>query len=515
MKRFITDNLSLPYTKRDLFVPTNAKSSNSLFNEVIAKLNTNFEYLIDMGTLNVPLSTATPESRTNLFLYFNDSSPLSSAPNSFNLSALDGNNTKFTKLSHKSYSRYGILSNILCLLDSTNQEIYIYRSGEYSEANQTVKFNSDYQLITKYSNVKPNGNLSFENIKEIELSDDGFLYVLDDFLELLIIYDMNDIILNSVFTGKIQQIKKIVNGNQLKKQTNGFSPSAISLSNGYAYVYNSFNSSVIKFDKNFNIVDSFSVQYTPKIEISGMVLDSDENVYLLYADGYSTKSNNNGELLKSGYFKDALGAGEEYLNIEISNKDNKNLFIITNKSVFKKDADRFDKSIGSFDFDNRESQFKYISNFYDIEVSSNSLYILTNYGIIVLDDVDYYLHLYQTDKLSNNIIGYEIAYDDELEQEFVFNEKFQRLVYDHLLYYHLIYRRPVVDYSPKGNELYGGFVTVKKDNIDINSYLVGINEVFSSAVFNRCIEKVYEIQEKIIEVLDAKRKEIAPVTLEL
>jgi hypothetical protein len=245
-----------------------------------------------------------------------------------------------------------------------------------------------------------------------------------------------------------------------------------------------------------------------------MSLDSDENLYILYDDGYCTKHSSSGESLNSGYFKDALELSSNYKSLVFSEINKNSIFVVTNKSIFKKDKDRFDKPIGSFNFIHRESNFRFIDTYYDVDTSENTIYVLTSSGILAVEDVDFYNHLYQTNK-RNEFIDIELAYDDELEQDFVFNEKFQRLIFNHLLYYHLINKKPIIDYSTNGEEMFGGFITAPKKTIDINSYLIGINEVYSSSVFNRCIEKIYELQEIIIEIISPSKKDRQPITLNL
>jgi hypothetical protein len=415
-------------------------------------------------------------------------------------------------------------------------------SGELSP-DTMVKTNN----FTKIKNL---GNYNFSNISGITINSHKHLFVCDSGLKLLIKYDLNDIFnLNTSVTP--QKVLEIYNGDRDSENVIDFSPSIIDVqtTTDDLLVYDTYSNSIIILDLNLNERLKFSID-NENIEVADVKFGSDSNIYILHTNGYLLRYTLYGEKIDGGFMRDPLQQQnnlEVYKKISFSDNIEGAFYILTNLSVFRKYIQRFGESVGSFllptvisytliggknstmggelsataatvNLNTFAVGVKNIveTNYVDITLSNNGkIYILGNNLLLAISDVETFITLYDTNNLQYSIPLNDIKVsDDELDQEFVFNWSIQKLIYNIYNLYHSIDQKAILDYTEIGEEIFYNTQTVIKPEMpDNNNLEIGLNEIWSSAVFNRVLENVYSTQQKVLNILEIEKLDKPPVTL--
>lgn len=507
--RHITDELKLPNSEIDLSISPNINSGKSIFDEKINKIQENFNYLKSLGTIAVPVSEQNKKNiYSDLFLKLN-SSDKSITSLHMDYSINDVYNDNYHLMAHNTYNISNIEYNILCILNKDTQTIDIYKSEKYNKVDNELKYSSNYTFITSYSKIKENGNLFFVDITGISLTNDGYLFVVDSGLELILKYDINAIIADTPQIKNKQILKIIYNGNIQNDTQNTFTPKFLKLYQNNIYVYNAKNNNIIKYDLNLKFVNSFYCGETPnKLVLTDIAIDC-EYFYLLYDNGFCEKYTFDEKLANFVKFSSRY-KGSIFKKIEVSEKNNL-LLISTNRSVFQKDKSKFKNNI-NYDYSFVEEEMNNILLYYDIINSNENLYILSHRGINIIPITLFTYDLYDKN-IDDNLFTINLVDDNELEQDFVYNERIQKIIYNHIMYYNSIIKIPLMGYNLNGDGILNGFVIPKKEKINIKSNYIGISEVFGSVIFNREIKNIYKLQEKILDTLKTKKIESNPHTL--
>lgn len=539
-KRFLTDALKLPNGLHDVKLPLNVSSDNTHFNTSLSKLYDNYEYLLNNSKILYNFYIEANED--NIVYYINDSGDL--VANSIsNLSDISLPENTFT------------YSNMHTYVETLNNvERYMYVMAKQTELDIFVgddQFDVDYTIETmiktdNFTKIRDLGNYSFENITSVKITSEKHLLVCDANLKLIIKYDLNDIFyLNSTTTR--QRVMEIYNGDRDEESIIDFSPKYLDVDSitNTIFVYETYNNSIFILDKNLNKIRNFSLDNVG-LTVSDVKFGSDSNIYILHTNGYLLKYDINGNKLQAGYMRDPLQKRDEneiYLKLSFSSNIEGAFYVLTSSSVFRKYIQRFDENVGSFLLPKVISYTliggknttmsgglsavnanTYVvgkkeiteTNYVDITLSNNGkIYILGNNLLLGINDVESFIELYDTTNLTYSIPLSSIQLqDDELEQDFVFNNAFQKIAYNNYLLYHSIDKQAIIDFTDIGEEIFYDTQITLKPELPTNKNLsIGVNEIWSSGVLNRPIENIFNIQSSILEILNTDTLSKEPVTL--
>lgn len=92
------------------------------------------------------------------------------------------------------------------------------------------------------------------------------------------------------------------------------------------------------------------------------------------------------------------------------------------------------------------------------------------------------------------------------------------MLYNNVLILENISRRFTTLYDSLGISQYIGFTYLIKEELEQLTYeqtldnLIGINEPVMSATVNRCLNRIYQLQEKIVNLVQEKSINVYPLT---
>lgn len=449
----------LPYSYEDIKFPVNRISDNATFNSKVKMLNDNLDALIGFATIvdnNLPLSyegiySFDPSSWTT--------PPTYPSPNNHNY------------IDIQVVEKYTGEYIFIC---ATKNKIDLYISDINSGLSTLV-------ATMTYTQIKDRGQQNFKNIKFIKYNNEK-LYVYDSVWQSIMVYNMIPFLNDDVSISSIKFLKQFFKLKEIKN---------IDFKND---TYGITNNKIIKYNTDFNVKSEYILIKENPIDI----ITSDK-IFILYEKSvhiYDYFGN------KISEFDLLLFDDEVVLNITPSKTYSDILYIQSKKYIYKYTSDGvfmgwFNNgdtmgglnftSIDIMDFDNKDQIFA---------LDENKLhFFIDNINTILLYDK---INMLDIEELSNLTIK-----DLELEQDIVYNSVIQKILFNNLLLYNsLLYKamlvtdeKGVLTYSHKEN-------LVNVQTINVNPIFYGQNEIFSFQTFNRVVKEIYDIQLKILDLLE-------------
>ena len=232
----------------------------------------------------------------------------------------------------------------------------------------------------------------------------------------------------------------------------------------------------------------------------------------MYNGFYNFNSQNNN--IKSNQFvslSSFLSTGEEIIDINFSNYNKNIIYILTNKSLYKKWNFGTLKIIGK----KNASDFGDSSEF-------KSFYTIAN---TVSSDI-FYIYTYNSQASANQILVYEDTLDlisalnnpaftiyskedvlvkkEEYNQSWIYEKSLRKLAKNYDLLKNNVSYKFTTEYDSNGILKYLGRIynTEVLDYARVNydtSYVVGINENFQATVINREFDKIYQLGQFLLD----------------
>jgi hypothetical protein len=310
--------------------------------------------------------------------------------------------------------------------------------------------------------------------------------------------------------------------------------------------YNKFHNAV------FAIAEKDNFDYTLLVfdyDIKNLLAEYDlDEKYEEIIDGVENKVSASRE----GRIKYVLDPREQIRGIRFSSQDSNIFYIFSNYNIYKKFLTKPQATIGKWSISRAGISWGYIWN--TIDVNWNSLFVtwntisgsgrenidITDMSIIPRDDNfdDIFVSakagnpgsfkilycneytLYDTALLSSDVNVYNTTRFGTLEDEYVnaftINKEIYKQSFNVVALRNLMKGRFTGSYNIAGNLVYEqyDYITDKElESIAIESVenlYVHENEHVSSEVLNRCLRKLYSIQEKMLQLVKAKIKNITP-----
>ena len=436
--------------------------------------------------------------------------------------------------------------------------------------------NPDIPTIVSDSDIThPSNGVLFQGIKDITISASNYLYVLDSTLKTIFKFDisgiltLDDAILKNDTPGRLM-VGMVGGTGGLSDKTRFKDPLSIVSVNDYIYVIDydpvSKTSSIKVYDSqlnwksthdygsqlssgpvdikyNPNTRELFVLCHLPTVNASFGIqdpLDSEQKMPVVVRIDIDTMQiTASHDFFIRNRHKDEI-ADETYKSINFSIENPNIMYILTDQNMYKKYVPRPEVFVGKFligdknigtggnpamNFQDFTIQQSYITDFDADGVQYNEprdeiLMFDKEYETIhkFLEESNYEKSL-QSD-IENNFIPFKDIKikPDELVSVFVYNKSLIKMLYNNVLILENISRRFTTLYDSLGISQYIGFTYLIKEELEQLTYeqtldnLIGINEPVMSATVNRCLNRIYQLQEKIVNLVQEKSINVYPLT---
>ena len=342
LNRLPTENFSLTYSLSDfIFQPGEFINSNSFDNKLqkafINYLDTFKACFMASSKLPYNLTAVGQVSATSQTTQLVWSGPNT---NTSSVSALSTLNHNF-KITNKIAFIKGVNTQLDTLVIATSSYLFAYRTQPYSTF--ALTFSSNYTE----TNAPEYGSLTFKNITSISYFNNTF-YVCDAERASVYQYDIT----NTIQDDRALRYKFNLTNSINAVQGNFVTPNIVSCSDSTVYIYDSGTQTVLFFDINFNLYNSYK---NSKLFLSAgpvsmtyyqlydqlYVLTSDYNVVIL-------DKNANAEIIQLD--TSGIAPGELPLKLEFSNSNSDIVYLLTNRNLYKKFVSKIKGTIGNYSF---------------------------------------------------------------------------------------------------------------------------------------------------------------------
>ena len=440
-----------------------------------------------------------------------------------------------TSISLAEHIQYGVDSLVL----TTPKKIKLFKFKQLIQdgVNCVVKVISDAGTENL---VDSNSDLTFENVVDCVMNTKGHGYVLDAGVNIVYKYNMRGltvddrVLLSKQTTGRLL-LSKLGGVGVVSDKIRFESPLCMYYAHDYLFVLDKNSNSsqywVKMYDSQLNWLDSFnlSLSFTRDTPIK-IVMDVNKQLYILTDTGKLYQFSLQ-QLLLGSYAPQAihdlaivdfdLNPSEQYVDINLSTINTNLMYIVTNKSIYKKYMDKMSSNIGKIDWDrlnigsgNVVPQMVAINDHHaklgdvmlilgtDISSSGNHnlLYNCNDEENIIsmLDDV-YETRLF---KLQDVYIK-----PGEYISAFVYNKMLSKMYYNLRSIIDNIKFIASVEMDDHGKSLYPGVRYISREETskyDINPTpqdYIGVNELVCTGTINRSLLRVLKKQQDIMQML--------------
>ena len=381
---------------------------------------------------------------------------------------------------------------------------------EHDLQNNTASYKSKITLIDPIS-----GEISFKKINNMA-TDGENLYVSEGSLDIVYRYDLIKYFSNeNIYKDKLF-LEKSVGGEGERYDPIKFNnPKNISLFDQKLLVED-YGNKTIKFfqdDLNFVSYNTLLSLYNQLTSFSSIKFQNSENIVGITKNGFYNFNfqNNNIKFNQFVPLSSFLSTGEEIININFSNYNKNIIYILTNKSLYKKWNFGTLKIIGK----KNASDFGDSSEF-------KSFYTIAN---TVSSDI-FYIYTYNSQASANQILIYEDTLDlisalnnptftiyskedilvkkEEYNQSWIYEKSLRKLAKNYDLLKNNVSYKFTTEYDSNGILKYLGRIyntevlDYTRTNYD-TSYVVGINENFQATVINREFDKIYQLGQFLLD----------------
>lgn len=522
--RYVSQDLSLPYSFEEIKIQANETVSSDLINIKLKYLFDNFMHLYKNTLISsnvIPVSCtgiAGITGSSNLFTWY------------FNISS-----RQFTRLSQNSKMIGADDTKSLLLIKNSDLDRYSLLASNGLEV-RVINFDtkpSFLEVVFTQSEVDANYGVAYKNVCDMEVNK-NYVYFLDNGLNQIIKYDASGLTsFNIVTNNRLLFANSIGNTGDFLAKTAFNNPRALAFCNDMLLVLDSGNSSVKIFDENLNWKFTYRLykDFLSAFPID-IACDSNSNVYILTENKKIYRYNFKFNEREVFDLTPILQESEIVKKIEPSKSDKNFFYLITNKNVFKKLFSSPDSTVGKyllylFKYDIPDETINGFSTAPTTDGKSDRNIMFSVSGNVgkfgnFFDNKNLY------DILSiNNFDVYdfnEIKFNrSEYIQSWVFNKAISKFLINHMRLRDQIIGKFLASLDYKGNLLFYGtryLLPNELDQIffdqDITFY-IGSNEIFTNSSVNRALEKIYKIQENLFNVLKEEIRRIpfstAPIIL--
>lgn len=440
-----------------------------------------------------------------------------------------------TSITLSEHIQYGVDSLII----TTNNRLKLFKFKQLpgDGTNCIIKAISDYDTE---SLVDSNSDLMFTDIRDCVVNARGDSFVLDAGTKIIYKYSLRGlsvddrILLNKKTSGRILT-GKLGGPGAVGEKIRFSAPYALYYNNNQLYVLDKdvdANQYWLKvYDNQLNWVGSFnlSLSFTEDTPIKLAVHD-DGTVFIL-TDGDNLYDYKFSQLMVGNYSVDKkhslqnidfeLTQDEHYVDLELSTINTNLLYIITNKTIYKKYIDKLSTTIGDIDWAKLNIGS---GNVIPLAVAVNDHHSKLGDAMLILgtdmsssgnhnmlyncNDEENVMSML-TETYETQIFKLEDIYikPGEYISAFVYNKMLSKLFFNLRRIIDNIKIIATVEITDMGKQKYPGVRYISREetamfsiDTDVRDY-VGVNELVCTGTLNRCLNRVYQAQELILEML--------------
>jgi hypothetical protein len=396
--------------------------------------------------------------------------------------------------------------------------------------------------------IDSSSDLKFENISKLALSNRDELYVLDSTTRVIYKYNIkgltrNDRILMSRRTPGRQLVGYMGGRGTTGDKTTFNSPIDMTFADGLLYILDTDTRDVrVKvYDSQFNWISTYnlSLDYLHDTPVSFAINKGtlyiltelgDINQYTLTDLESSIMSSTT---VPANIIDHDFATQEVYGSIQFSPTNTNLCYILTNKNIYKKYDDRLDKTAATIDWEKHHILTGTTGRRRRVKVPSPEPKVVSFItrsdaveDIMLVNVIHNYhgllLHFKENENLMD-MISEEYETDiyplssiyikpEEYVSSFVYNKAIAKLLFNTNLIYSNIRHVASSELDALGGYMYPGIRYLSEQ--EINTYrdqavtldvYVGVNEVLTTGVLNRCIKTVTDEQNKILQLVKDRK----------
>ena len=559
LDRYLGDDIVLPYSFDEVKIKTNDLCIADNFNASLFKLYYNLCYL------NAQSKIASNDIPTTYSAFYASSLTTGSSGIGYHNS------------SNSSDYLIGQLSAVGDGTTSSNTVLSALVDGAFTQSlgskDKSVGFVANSaSLIAFHSNpsnnfaelkintrtIEDKTNLQFTEIKSLTINSKKELFVLDD--TLIHKFDVTGVLTdNPAISGIGKLLIKTIGGFNSDILIKDKFSDPISIDTGKEdkiYVLDKGAGGYKVFDKDLNHIETVSKVNDFRTRVAGTeVVDLSvdkitEHVYVLTENGIIIEYDENNLFVDQYDNADSIADDEVFTKLTQSRKNDNILYVLTNKSMFKKFKSKLSKSIGSFKFesnriildkftfvdvldtDDLSKDFVFVggehrrggvSNFLgtlqgDLISKSVSDFVDSDIGVVFQFDelVQYKTISREINKSRMFPLSSVYIDNEEYVSGWVVNKSLHKFLYNHELIIDSIYGKFKAQYDGLGRSEYVDidYLTERDENLfNFNTdknYFVGLNENILAETINRPLKMIYSLQESILKLHQEKYTNVYP-----
>ena len=502
--RFFNESFQLPYDFEIIKIEGNDLCTFRVVNDALSKLYDNFLYLY--GLTKMP-SNAIPYALSGAFAV----SGLNTQAAWYDNTVLDA-----TAISPFAQVGWGGLDDTSAVTvaysEIFNQFLMVSNTPNTLVISTVPENNTSFNILLSSSVADSATTLNFQNLVGTKIIG-GYLYALDSYYNNVYRYDIAGFLLDDIFP-KVLKIDSVIGGYGIFQDRYKFNnPTGMCVLNDNLLVLDAGNYCIKEFDKN--LVSQNIYQYKSLFaNDSAVFIEADNNsgktfvvtasnLMYIFAPGF--KSHDVVDL-------STWVGTSSFVGLYPSKSFNNALYIVTSTDVFKIHINKPRNLIGKFSlyrFNTLPDEYLCIANVPSyISPKVDNFFAFAN-----KDNFTYLIHGVDTPNYLDvlTLSDFEVFTKDEIlinqheyVQTWVLNKSIVKLLLNHLRLKDKIKGRFVGVYDSNNNPLLDGTLYFLLKDLDLTAYQItldhfaGNNEVFATAVANRGLRKIYDLQQSII-----------------
>jgi hypothetical protein len=522
LDRYLGDTLSLPYSFDEVKIKTNDLCTADVFNASLYKLYYNFLYInaqTKVASNDFPQNykgyIASNAASTSAGVVWYTPSNSSDAPQA---ELVNTNGTILSGLVDGAFAKsLGVSNSYVGFV--ANSATLIAVESNYGDGIASVRLNTKY--------IEDATALTFSNIKSLAINTAGNLFVCDD--NHIHKFDVDAVLTDNPAVSSVGRF--LINtiggpGITIHDKSKFGNPVSIRVgSRDNLYILDRKHQGYKIYDRDLNWI-STSLKSTDFASTTGSVVDMDidkslDHVYVLDNTGIIFQYDSNNDLVQKHVLSDVLETGEVYAKLRFSRVDNNILYVITNKSIFKKFKAKIAKSIGAFRLSDKNITGERLTFIDTLQHPSLPLYDFVFVGgersfagvdsdigkILKFDErVSYQTIVYDTYKAGTYALSSINIVGDEHVTSWVINKAIHKLLYNHLLFKDNLHSRYSGKYDFIGRIQYNGTRYIKDIDPNMFNYTVtldnsvSLNEPVFAETVNRPLKALYDTQTKLVDM---------------
>ena len=553
LDRYFSDILTLPYSFEEIKIKSNELCVADNINASLYKLHHNFLYINSQAVIasnSFPnryrgfIASTSKTTNANVG-WHSERFPIGHPRN--------GISSNTYSLSHHLSGTNGtVLSGIVAgafvrgMGSRSNYVGFVANSGALI-AIEGNDVDTDARIIMNKKTIEDATALSFTNIKDVKANSENDLFVIDG--SNVHKFDVKAVLTDNAAISAIGRfLIKSIGGKSVSIYEKDKFNTPISIAIGKSdkvYILDQVDFGFKVYDRDLNWMYTGGRQgdFGPTNSrglSGGVVVDiavdiNTEHIYVLSNNGVMLVYDNQYRLVTRSNLDDPIKLGEQYKRLAFSNTEKDILYVLTNKSLFKKFKSRIGKSIGAFRL--ADNGVHGAEDFSFVSVLNTDIvdydYVFAGSDIIFDNTVDSANHpgytgvhspvskIFKFDEKINykTIAHYNYKHDifplsgvnintEEYVTSWVVNRALHKMLYNHLIFKDNIHMKFVGTYDSVGRLEFAGINYIKDSDTNLFQYklhlnnFIGLNEMVLAETMNRPLHEIYKLQGQLLKMCE-------------